>query len=309
MAAGCSNLKMPKFLSQDQIDQYNSDGCLVIHDFWTSQQVAEAKAEVARLIAELDLSKHPKTTFSTGDTQIGDEYFLSSGDECRCFLEDSTVQNGQLLVDKEQAVNKIGHGLHLKNDVFKKLTAGQAFKDIADDLGLDAQILQSMLIMKAAKTGGVVESHQDSTFLYSDPPSAMGCWIPLDNCTTENGCLYFAPGSHKEYPITKRFVRRVPFPGVNGDRRDSDAAGTTFVSTGLSVVAKEPTNWVAAETPAGSLVLIHGSVLHKSSANTSSQGRQAYTFHMIDSNCAYDALNWLQPSVENPSFTKLKEFR
>ena len=52
----------------------------------------------------------------------------------------------------------------------------------------------------------------------------------------------------------------------------------------------------------GDLVLIHGSVLHKSERNTSGNTRFAYTFHMIDSApyCRYDEKNWLQPTAAMP---------
>ena len=52
----------------------------------------------------------------------------------------------------------------------------------------------------------------------------------------------------------------------------------------------------------GDLVLIHGSVLHKSERNTSPHTRFAYTFHMIESPpyAEYDAKNWLQPTPETP---------
>lgn len=39
--------------------------------------------------------------------------------------------------------------------------------------------------------------HQDSTFLYTEPLSATGFWFALEDCTNENGCLWFVPGSHK----------------------------------------------------------------------------------------------------------------
>lgn len=52
----------------------------------------------------------------------------------------------------------------------------------------------------------------------------------------------------------------------------------------------------------GDLVLIHGSVLHKSQRNTSLHTRFAYTFHMIDSppHAIYDEKNWLQPTPAMP---------
>lgn len=56
---------------------------------------------------------------------------------------------------------------------------------------------------------------------------------------------------------------------------------------------------------AGSLVLIHGNVLHKSEKNTSLNSRYAYTFHVIEGaeGWEYDARNWLQPPAGG--FSKL----
>ena len=39
----------------------------------------------------------------------------------------------------------------------------------------------------------IVTPHRDSTFLFTEPLSAMGVWIPLEDCTLENGCLQFVP--------------------------------------------------------------------------------------------------------------------
>jgi len=56
----------------------------------------------------------------------------------------------------------------------------------------------------------------------------------------------------------------------------------------------------------GDLVLIHGSVLHKSEKNTSASTRFAYTFHMIEGpgKAVYDEKNWLQPTPGMP-FSRL----
>lgn len=42
-----------------------------------------------------------------------------------------------------------------------------------------------------------MQSHQDATYLHTEPNSAVGFWIPLDDATIENGCLKFIKGSHK----------------------------------------------------------------------------------------------------------------
>jgi len=58
------------------------------------------------------------------------------------------------------------------------------------------------------------------------------------------------------------------------------------------------------EVKAGTLVLIHGNLLHKSEKNTSQKGRIIYTFHVIEGEKRlYDKRNWLQPPVGG--FTKI----
>lgn len=42
-----------------------------------------------------------------------------------------------------------------------------------------------------------VKPHQDATYLHTDPISITGFWIPTEDATPENGCLWFVKGSHK----------------------------------------------------------------------------------------------------------------
>ncbi|XP_006821300.1 phytanoyl-CoA dioxygenase domain-containing protein 1-like [Saccoglossus kowalevskii] len=51
----------------------------------------------------------------------------------------------------------------------------------------------------------------------------------------------------------------------------------------------------------GSMVVIHGEVIHKSELNTSDKSRHIYTFHICEShNTTYSKRNWLQPSESLP---------
>ena len=54
-----------------------------------------------------------------------------------------------------------------------------------------------MYIFKNPKIGGKVVPHQDGSYLYTEPLKIAGVWIALEDCTVENGCLQFIPGSHK----------------------------------------------------------------------------------------------------------------
>ena len=57
---------------------------------------------------------------------------------------------------------------------------------------------------------------------------------------------------------------------------------------------------VPLEVTKGSLIVLNGLLPHKSLANRSAKSRQAYTLHVIPSDCSYPESNWLQRSESMP---------
>ncbi|KIK67478.1 hypothetical protein GYMLUDRAFT_238758 [Collybiopsis luxurians FD-317 M1] len=290
---------MPELLTNEQVDQFHRDGYLVLPRFLGAGETNNLLQRAKELIREFPIESHPKTKFTTGDdNHVGDDYFLTSGDKIRFFLEEDAVdKDGTLNREKEKAVNKIGHALHELDPVFRKVTLeNEKVKAVARDLALhvDPVALQSMVICKQPEIGGEVGEHNDSTFLYTDPPSALGFWFALEQCTPLNGALSFLPGSHLVAPITKRFVR-LPEGGTGFEK---------IVPPEVEAQVEDSAKgkYILEACSPGDLVLIHGSVLHKSERNTSSHTRFAYTFHMIESppRALYDAKNWLQPTPSMP---------
>lgn len=310
-------------LTPDQLARFHQDGYLILPSFLPPSTTSSLLTETHRLLRDdLDLTSHPLTRFSTGGADdrehVGDAYFLGSGDKIRYFLEEDAIDPaGKVVRPKERAVNKIGHYLHELSEPFKALTATEGTNGegerqtpagIARSLGFkDPRVLQSMVILKQPEIGGAVPPHQDSCFLYTNPPSAVGFWYALEDATLENGCLSFLPGSHRWAPIEKRLVRKRA--GV----RDEEAGGTEMAPNEgprfppgeeYGEGEKGEGEYVAGEVKAGSLVMIHGNLLHKSERNTSDKGRIIYTFHVIEQEgTEYDQRNWLQPPKEG--FTKL----
>ncbi|GFN82751.1 hypothetical protein PoB_000925700 [Plakobranchus ocellatus] len=277
------------------VEQFEVNGYAIIENFLTQDEVKALKDRMYEIVDQVNPKEH-RTVFSTVD-QTQDDYFMSSGDKIAFFFEEQALDSeGNLLVDKQLSVNKIGHALHCLDPVFTKITQSDKMKDLVKALGVvDPVICQSMYIFKQPKIGGLVVPHQDSTFLSTDPKKLVGIWIPLEDALKDNGCLWFIPGSHKNGVHNERFMIRNP---------NTSPGEPTLIFTN-TVQEYGDDKFVPAEMKAGSLALIHGEVVHKSAPNTSERSRHAYTFHLFESHgVEYSKGNWLQPTPKG-TFTHL----
>ncbi|XP_053552002.1 phytanoyl-CoA dioxygenase domain-containing protein 1 isoform X2 [Bombina bombina] len=263
-------------VTDEQVHKFHKDGFLVLEGMFSPEECEALKQEIVKVLQDMDVPPHCRTVFTTQHeeqlhAQGNADYFLTSGDKIRFFFEKGVFDaTGDFLVPREKSVNKIGHALHAHVPLFRHVTHSAKVQEIAHRLGLvKPVIVQSMYIFKQPGIGGEVTPHQDATFLYTEPLGAItGFWIAVQEATEENGCLWFIPGSHRA-GISRRMVRTTPgtfpltqFVGEEQNYRDDE--------------------FVPAPVTKGSLVLIHGEVVHKSEMNNSANSRHAYSFHVME---------------------------
>lgn len=266
-------------------EAYARDGFLVLEDMVAAADCDALRTRAAELVAAFDPGAVASIFSTRGQAHGRDAYFQESGDKIRFFFEEEAFdETGALRQDKRLSINKIGHAQHDLDPVFDRFSRLPQLAGLAGDLGLARPLLlQSMYIFKQPRIGGEVGWHQDSTFLYTEPPSVTGLWFALEDATLENGCLWALPGGHAG-PLRARW------------RRKGDA---------LEMERLDDTPWdesraVPLEVPKGTLVVLHGKLPHGSAPNRSACSRHAYTLHLIDGACRYPDDNWLQRGPDMP---------
>ena len=278
-----------RFAWQGHYDQrmaaaWERDGYLVLDGFVSPEDVARMRARADSLIEDFDIEAHRVVFSAKGQSHAASDYFMKSAANISFFLEEEAVdENGGLLKDKGRAINKIGHALHDLDPVFADISHNADFEALSRGIGMaDPLLLQSMVICKQPFIGGEVNSHQDSTFLYTAPESCIGLWLALEPATTANGCMWAACGGHRA-PLKSRFHKQ----------------GDEMVMTALSDGAL-PECTTPLPARAGTLVLLHGRLPHLSAPNRSASSRYAYAVHYVDGTARYAAENWLQRPDDMP---------
>ncbi len=111
---------------------------------------------------------------------------------------ESTLKIGPDVFDEDKTgkIKQIQY-LHHKGEVCNELL--KFLMPIADDLlGTNKYtILNMQLFEKHPEISKPTRSHQDNAYFKLTPTTPLTIWVALDDIDEENGCLYYAPGSHK----------------------------------------------------------------------------------------------------------------
>ena len=222
-------------LTPDQIAFFHREGYLSISAITTADEVVQLCGLYDRLFE------------TRAGRDVGDHLDLTSHDD------DSEAQAPSL----PQILNPAKYAPELANTHLRANASA-----IARQLfGPSTAFRFDHAIRKPARTGAATPWHQDEA--YADPAldyHEVSIWIPLQEATVENGCMWFVPRSHTLDVVPHHPIGNDPrIVGLEVDNPDAVATGS-----------------VACPLPPGGATLHHCRTLHYTGPNISAGPRRAY---------------------------------
>lgn len=216
-------------LRPDQLEAFHRDGFLALDALTTRTEVESLRGVYDRLFERRD-----------GYAE-GDQLALSRPDEAG---RETLPQ----ILNPEKYAPELADTLARTNAL---AIARQLLGPLADRAGDHA-------IMKPPGHGVATPWHQDEAYWSSTHSHrALSVWMPLQEATLDNGCMWFVPGSHDHDVRPHRLV-------------DPDAHA-------LEVAEDVPTTEaVACPIPAGGCTIHHCRTLHYAGPNHSAAPRRAF---------------------------------
>jgi phytanoyl-CoA hydroxylase len=227
-----------RYLSEQQVESFKLNGFLVVDDVLSADEV-KALADRSDLIASGQANHIPESSIQL-------EQVFRDGEK--------QVENQVLSIRKL-------FNIAVYDPVMWQHVVNAKIVDIITDLlgTTDIKMYGDQLFMKSPKVGTELPWHQDSAS-WRDifPMELVTAWTAIDEATKSNGCVNFAPGTHRW-----------------GMMRADQLA---WFSADLGI-----DQWPTIPSPLkpGSISFHHSLVLHQSNANRSGKRRRGYAVHYM----------------------------
>lgn len=224
-------------LSQNQVDQFQEEGFLLIENFLDPDELDEWRSAVDEAVKERNGLKIP-------------------GKEIR--MEDEDGSNKEM----DYYANVFDQLLNLwqTNARVKKMMIDERLGEMAARLaGVEGiRIWHDQALIKRP-WANPTSWHLDTPFWSFSDKRALSIWVALDDATRDNGCLYFIPKSHHQTTFEN--------PGIT---KNMNAVFQYYPQLAKS-------NSYCAAMKAGSASFHNGLCIHGAGANMTSGFRRAMT--------------------------------
>ncbi|WP_258104706.1 phytanoyl-CoA dioxygenase family protein [Marinoscillum sp. MHG1-6] len=150
---------MSQIITNEQIEQYQRDGFVILRDVITQELIEKIQNECERFIKEKDAEMDAKGVEIDEINHKGKRYFIAMKNK------DSQPMQ-ELLYGKEmEAITRAV-------------------------LGDNVYLFLEQFVVKAADKGMKFSWHQDSGYVPYDHKPYLSAWLPLDDVDEENGTVY-----------------------------------------------------------------------------------------------------------------------
>jgi phytanoyl-CoA hydroxylase len=245
-------------LKQHQIDEFDRDGFLTVGDMLASDEIGELSDALDQVLA-----KGPDG-FSEDEPQPVNFRSLS-GDEKHPVWQIVNIWEAAPAFEKLIYHPAIVEGI--------SQLAGQR----------DLMVWHDQIQYKPAQYGGSTYWHQDAPLWpIIKPMTPVSAWIPFDDATEENGCMWMVPGSHKwgnqiEFLRTQGNLSLLEnFNDLQGFEPPADAE--------LRAIEAQPRPVLR-----GEVSFHHSLTWHGSPFNQSERPRRAIAIHYMTGEARFDA--------------------
>ena len=156
-----------RVLSNEQAEQYNRDGFVVLENVFDPETISELIEEIDPLEARLE--------------EIVRDQF-----------------NGKAFIARAGEITFTPH-LVMESPRAKAFTQRSFFRDIAYDLlGEDVRLYWDQAVYKKPGTLERFPWHQDNGYTFIEPQQYLTCWVALTDTDEESGCPLVMKGRHRD---------------------------------------------------------------------------------------------------------------
>ena len=164
-----------RFLSDDQVAQFDDEGFVVVPDVFDADTLATVIADTDRFEAEVDA-------------------FLAQQAEGRI----SIAEAGAITF----STHLVTRSPHLAAFARHPFFLGAC----ADLIGPDANLYWDQAVYKKPEKPRRFPWHQDNGYAYVEPQQYLTCWVALTDATADNGCPQVARGLHRKGTLAHTYV-------------------------------------------------------------------------------------------------------
>lgn len=187
---------MIKGLNTEQLEQFDSDGYLIVHDVFSEDDLAPLINDITEATTEKAVELH----------QEGKLKSIPNNKAIDAYLKDIAEIDGQASAKITQHLyTTLQYGYKSKG--LFNIVSHKKFLSMLESI-LGPEIITSVLLLRPKLPTrlevkehypGVVGMHQDQGYFskHCDNDLIVTCWIPMVQATEENGCLVVCPGVHK----------------------------------------------------------------------------------------------------------------